>query len=173
MRTPGYNKHLNKFAVWLIAINPFSKFALTTNPIHSTVESVFGLSLSPSALSSDVNASGVIDPSGQLGKRKMFFRILTRTIISAVIVAIAIVFPGFDRVMSLLGATTGYAISAILPILFHMSIFGGSGGANGRYRKVLAGQRYSKSRWIANWILLLLSVLMAVSGTVWSFLPRK
>lgn len=42
-RTPGYPHFLNKMAIWLIALNPLTKFALATRPINTTFESLFGL----------------------------------------------------------------------------------------------------------------------------------
>lgn len=41
--TGGYPKVLNKVAIWLIIINPLSKFALAARPINSTLELILGV----------------------------------------------------------------------------------------------------------------------------------
>lgn len=42
-RTAGYPKVLNSVAIWLIVINPLSKFALATRPIQTTFEILLGI----------------------------------------------------------------------------------------------------------------------------------
>lgn len=42
-KTSGYPVTLNKFAIWLIVINPLSKFALATRPIQTTFEILLGV----------------------------------------------------------------------------------------------------------------------------------
>jgi len=41
--TKGYPKVLNKVAIWLIIINPLSKFALAARPINTTLELILGV----------------------------------------------------------------------------------------------------------------------------------
>ena len=45
-RTPGFPEALNKVALWLIVINPLSKFALAARPINTTFEVLFGIEAS-------------------------------------------------------------------------------------------------------------------------------
>lgn len=42
-KTSGFPVVLNKFAIWLIVINPLSKFALATRPIQTTFEILLGV----------------------------------------------------------------------------------------------------------------------------------
>ncbi|PWY97614.1 hypothetical protein BCV70DRAFT_221450 [Testicularia cyperi] len=42
-RTPGFPVALNGIAIWLIVINPLSKFALATRPIQTTFEILLGI----------------------------------------------------------------------------------------------------------------------------------
>lgn len=42
-RTPGFPVALNSVAIWLIVINPLSKFALATRPIQTTFEIMLGI----------------------------------------------------------------------------------------------------------------------------------
>ncbi len=41
--TKGFPEALNKIALWLIVINPISKFALASSPINTTLEVLFGI----------------------------------------------------------------------------------------------------------------------------------
>lgn len=56
-RTPGYPQILNKMAIWLIALNPLTKFALATRPINTTFESLFGLETAPIPVSNRKSSS--------------------------------------------------------------------------------------------------------------------
>ncbi|CBQ72713.1 related to amino acid transport protein [Sporisorium reilianum SRZ2] len=42
-RTPGFPLVLNSIAIWLIVVNPLSKFALATRPIQTTFEILLGI----------------------------------------------------------------------------------------------------------------------------------
>ncbi|RUP45844.1 transmembrane amino acid transporter protein-domain-containing protein [Jimgerdemannia flammicorona] len=87
VNVPGYDPLLNKLAVWLIAVNPIAKYALTLNPVSLTWERHL---LKRGSLEDWCN-------SGR-GRRTAIY-ILGRCTVSALVVIIAIIFPGFDRVM--------------------------------------------------------------------------
>ena len=40
MRTPGYNRTLNRAAMWGLVLVPISKFALATRPVRNTLQDV-------------------------------------------------------------------------------------------------------------------------------------
>jgi vesicular inhibitory amino acid transporter len=173
MHTPGFNLVLNKLAVWLIVINPFTKYALTLSGVNFTIElSIFR------------------HPAlGSITKSKLSMRLVqfvTRLLVSSVVVLIAILFPAFDRVIvsthakrtcclsysscliqlyffpihllqSLLGSCFSYSIAAIFPLACHLKMYGGS---------------LSKAEKTLNWVLLIVCAVLASTGTVWSFLPN-
>ncbi|CAG8519735.1 3093_t:CDS:2, partial [Paraglomus occultum] len=85
MATPGYNKFLNQIVVWMIAINPLAKYALTLNPINLTLEIYY----------SSIPAVGEWYNSGR--GRRTALTIATRLLISTLVVCLAIQFPGFDK----------------------------------------------------------------------------
>lgn len=43
LRTPGYPKVINQFAIWMVGINPVAKFALCTRPLNVTIEHLLNL----------------------------------------------------------------------------------------------------------------------------------
>lgn len=60
--------------------------------------------------------------------------------------------------MALMGSALCFTICIILPIAFYLKIFG---------REIPLGER------VLDWVLLILSSIMAIVGTVWAFLPTE
>ncbi len=86
MLTPGYSVVLNSIVVWLIVINPLSKYPLTLTPINLSVELEFlKLPLAYQLLSFKIG--------------RFFYIIISRTLLSFVIISTAILLPEFDRAM--------------------------------------------------------------------------
>ena len=88
--TPGYYRILNSVALWLVVITPIAKFALIMKPLHIAWE------LWISARSKV--ETWLHNGSSYIWKQR-FLRIVSRILVTAIAVYIAIVFPGFDRVM--------------------------------------------------------------------------
>jgi solute carrier family 32 (vesicular inhibitory amino acid transporter) len=140
--TPGYPRAVSVFIVICIAIIPLTKVPLNARPIVSTIEIMAGL----------------LDPSNQepnLANRTA--RVLVRVVTTVVFVLISIVFPSFDRIMTLLGAVCCFSICIILPVAFHLRLFGKELGYVER---------------VANWVLLIASCIMGLVSTVFACLPR-
>ena len=74
-----------------------------------------------------------------------------------IIVLIAILIPSFDIIMGLMGSAMAFSICIILPLAFHLKIFGKEIGWKEK---------------ITNWVLIVVCSVMAVVGTVWVFLPE-
>lgn len=91
--TPGYNRMLNSVALWLVVVTPIAKFALIMNPLHIAWELWI-------AARSKVE-SWLHHGSAYIWKQRLL-RFVSRILVTAIAVYIAIVFPGFDRVMVLL-----------------------------------------------------------------------
>ena len=75
-----------------------------------------------------------------------------------IIVAIAIVFPSFDRIMALMGSALCFSICVILPLIFYLKIF---------------GKEISLRERLLDYVLIVVSSVLAIIGTVWACLPRK
>ncbi|RKP28136.1 transmembrane amino acid transporter protein-domain-containing protein [Syncephalis pseudoplumigaleata] len=127
----GYPKTLTMATLYMFLLIPMSKYALGLNPVFSVIE------------------LRCFDPV-QLTRPR---RLLLRTALSTMVCCIAIVFPGFHRVMSLVGSFNAFTVCVIFPILCHWRIFGRHGMARA-----------------LDTLLLVLSVFCAITGTIWSFL---
>lgn len=147
---PGYPKAISVFIVVAIAIIPLTKVPLNSRPIISTLEILLGLDAR--ALSPSSRLQGM---SGfTRGSLKAAIRILTVVLN----VGIAIVFPSFDRIMTLLGAVCCFTICLIMPLSFHLKLF---------------GKEISSAEWWMNWVLIVVCTIMAVVSTVFACLPKK
>ena len=118
-------------------------------PINNTVERFFGLD--PRQVS---QSSGLVGLSGYTrGFLKYGIRVLT----VVVIVVLAILVPSFDTVMALLGSAMAFSICIVLPLAFHLKLFGNEIG---------------KTEKGLNWFLIIICSIMGIVGTVWVFLPK-
>lgn len=70
----------------------------------------------------------------------------------------AILIPGFDSIMSFLGSALCFSICVILPLLFYLKIFGSEVNPRERF-------------WA--WVLIVVCSIMALVGTVFTFIPRE
>ncbi|KAF1971830.1 hypothetical protein BU23DRAFT_535997 [Bimuria novae-zelandiae CBS 107.79] len=148
--TPGYPKGLSVFIAMCIAIVPLTKVPLNARPIISTLEVLLGLD------SRSLGASSSI--TGMSGMSRGIFKFLLRIVVLAIFVLIAIVFPSFDRIMTLLGSVACFSICIILPLAFHLKLF---------------GKDIGKGEKILNWALIVLSTIMAIVSTVFACLPKE
>jgi vesicular inhibitory amino acid transporter len=148
--TKGYPKAISVFIAICIAIVPLTKIPLNARPIISTLEVVLGLDTRSLAMSSSMNGSSGLNR----GLAKFFLRIST----VVMFVFIAIICPSFDRIMTLLGSVACFSICIILPLAFHLKLFG----------KELGGAEKA-----LNWALIVVSTIMAVVSTVFACLPKE
>ncbi|KAI9027205.1 transmembrane amino acid transporter protein-domain-containing protein [Phycomyces nitens] len=142
--TPGYNKILNRAAIWLVVMTPVAKYGLMMNPVTLTWELWL------------INHPSIENWCKYHAWRETFLVASSRICISALVIYTATVFPGFDRVMSLLGSLFSFSISAIFPLVCYKRLFGHS---------------MTKTSSAINNTLLAVSIVMASLGTLWTFLP--
>lgn len=121
----------------------------SVNPINITLESFIGLS--PGNVPRTTGLFGL--PSYTRGFIKAFIRVFT----IAVIVILAILVPSFDTVMALMGSAMAFSICIVLPLAFHLKIF---------------GKEIPKKERALNWFLIVTCSVMAVIGTAWVFIPK-
>src|SRR2546430_12499291 len=88
------------------------------------------------------------------GLLKVFIRIFT----IFMFVIVAIIFPSFDRIMALMGSLLCITICVILPLCFYLKLF---------------GEEVSRKERIIDYILIVVSSIMAIVGTIWAFIPRE
>ena len=127
-----------------------AKHGSSARPIYNILEKLIGLD--PQEMP---RASGFLGLSGYTrGSLKFAIRIFT----VAVIILIAILVPSFDTIMALMGSAMAFSICIVLPLAFHLKLFGKEMGMK---EKVL------------NWFLIVVCSILAVIGTVWVFLPEQ
>ena len=126
-----------------------AKIGSSARPIYHVIEKLIGID--PQEMP---GASGLL---GLSGYTRGFLKLAIRIFTVAVIIVISILVPSFDTIMALMGSAMAFSICIVLPLAFHLKLFGKELGMK---EKVL------------NWFLIVLCSLMAVIGTVWVFLPK-
>lgn len=148
--TIGFPRSLTLLLFLFIAIIPLTKLPLNARPIVATIEALIGL---------DVR---VISDSGALVGFSPFTRgilkIVVRIVVIVLFVFTAIVFPAFDSIMAFMGSCLAFAICVILPLLFHLKIF---------------GDQIKPAERLLNWVLIVVCSILAAVGTVFAFLPKN
>lgn len=175
-----YPRALNIMALWMIVINPLTKFGLSSRPLNLTIEGILRISPSPqpflfssfngglesalesgtpetsqigfperrdrsslsthnnprtsrrsSALTSPSNPHHFPESQSQIvafeqhvskERKKRWLRMVSRVVITALCVGVAVVLPGFGRVMAFLGSFSAFLICIILPLLFYIRL---------------------------------------------------
>ncbi|KAI7848408.1 transmembrane amino acid transporter protein-domain-containing protein [Circinella umbellata] len=135
---PEYNRAINLFVLWLLALNPVSKYGLSLSPVNLTWQRAI-----------------LRHPKVEEWCLGSLWRVRSITItgtilMSAIVVLIAYMFPSFDKVMGLLGSLFAFVISAVFPLTCHLKLF---------------GHTMSTTRKYITYILLTISVIMATLGT--------
>jgi vesicular inhibitory amino acid transporter len=148
--THGYPEALSVFIAICIAIVPLTKVPLNARPIIATLEVLLGLDSRSLGISSSM--------TGMSGLNRGLCKFFLRIFVIIIFVIIAIVFPSFDRIMTLLGSVACFSICIILPLAFHLKLF---------------GQELGKGEKMMNWALIILSTVMAVVSTVFACLPKE
>ncbi|KAF1915325.1 transmembrane amino acid transporter protein-domain-containing protein [Ampelomyces quisqualis] len=147
--TEGYPASLSVFIAICIAIIPLTKIPLNARPIVSTFEVLFGLDTRALASAPSMN--------GMSGLNRGIFKIALRIVTIITFVVIAILFPSFDRIMTLLGSVACFSICIILPLAFHLKLF---------------GKEIGKAEKATNWVLIAVSTVMGVVSTICACLPK-
>ncbi|EEH36965.2 vacuolar amino acid transporter 1 [Paracoccidioides lutzii Pb01] len=155
--TSGYPNWLSICIVVFIAIIPLTKIPLSCRPLVSTVESLCGLHNIPTR-SQHPQKKARNERKEPTHLIRTTVQVTARIATIVLITYIAIVFPYFDRIMALIGASLCITICIILPIVFYMKIF---------------GSRISFQERVADWLLLIVCSIMAVVGTAWAFIPKE
>lgn len=150
LRTNGYPGALSICIVIFIAIIPLTKIPLNVRPIVVTTELLLGLS------SQNVPSSSSL--VGLSGSTRGIFKFSIRVMTIVVILLIAIFVPSFDTIMAFSGSALTFTICIVLPLAFYLKIFGHE---IGWMERVMA------------WFLMGVSVVIALVGTVWVFLPKQ
>ena len=77
--------------------------------------------------------------------------------VTVIVVVLAILVPSFELISAIMGSAFCFLICVILPVAFHLKMFKG---------------HILKRQLLLDWILILVSIVLGILGTVWEFLPR-
>ncbi|KDQ63800.1 hypothetical protein JAAARDRAFT_29847 [Jaapia argillacea MUCL 33604] len=154
LNTVGFNPLLNKVALWMLVINPLSKFALATRPLNITLEIMLGIETHPPHTSpEDHNTKhDSVHHHHHQHRRLLIKRILTiveRIAFTLLSVGVSIMVPEFSSVMAFLGSFSAFLLCVIGPVSAKVALAGRCGP------------------WDA--LLLIVSIVMATWGTIAAF----
>jgi len=105
---PVYSRFVNRLTIWLMVINPITKYGVNLIPLNANVEQIY---------------APLVDslPSGI----REIIRLSGRTFISFLVVFVAIVFPEFHQVLCLLGSLFSMIICVIFPCMCYSVLYKG------------------------------------------------
>lgn len=146
----GYPRILTIFMSIFIAIIPLTKVPLNARPIVSTIEVLSGLG--PLSVADTQALTGISSYT------RGMLRVAIRVVVVIIFVLVAMVFPAFDSIMAFMGSTLCFTICVILPLMFYLKIFG---------KEISIRER------IFDYLLIAVSSVLAVIGTIWAFLPKS
>lgn len=124
-------------------MNPIAKYGLTLNPVNVSWQLWL------------LKGTHLEEWCVKARWREPLLTFIGKLIVSAFIVCLAYIIPGFDKVMSLLGAFFSFMISGIFPLVCHVRLF---------------GDTMSTKQLILDYTLIFIASSMAFTGTLWSFL---
>ncbi|KAI9704691.1 MAG: hypothetical protein M1820_005439 [Bogoriella megaspora] len=149
--TSGYPKALSVFIVLCIAVIPITKVPLNSRPIISTLEILLGLDARVLSVSTQAT-------HGLSNFSRGLLKVVIRVTTNVIFVLLAILVPSFDRIMGIMGSVACFTICIILPLAFHLKLF---------------GSEMRRSRWWGEVALIGLCAILAVTGTVGACLPKE
>lgn len=137
LTTSGYPAWCYPVISGLICLIPLAKTPLNAKPIISTLDSL--LRVHPTE-----------DASAFKSAAKMTARFSVRVGVNALFVGLAILFPEFDRVIGILGASICFLVCVILPGLFYLK---------------LCGETVHTAERVAVWLAIVVSAVAGAVGT--------
>jgi len=105
---PVYSKFVNRLTIWLMVINPITKYGVNLIPLNANVEQIY------EPLVERFNSS-----------LQETIRISGRTFISFLVIFTAIVFPEFHQVLCLLGSLFSMTICVVFPCMCYGVLYKG------------------------------------------------
>jgi vesicular inhibitory amino acid transporter len=150
IRLPDYPRTLTLMMSTFIAIIPITKLPLNARPIISTIEVLTGLD--ERAVSNNPSMIGLSSQTRGL------LRVTIRALVIVLLVILAVIFPAFDRIMAFMGSALCFSICIILPLVFYLKLF---------------GDKIGKFEKLVDYIMIVVFSVLALTGTVFAFLPKE
>jgi len=105
---PVYSRFVNRLTIWLMVINPITKYGVNLIPLNANVEQIYEPLV-------ECFSEGV----------REIIRLSGRTFISFLVVFVSIVFPEFHQVLCLLGSLFSMIICVIFPCMCYSVLYKG------------------------------------------------
>ncbi|KAJ3121706.1 hypothetical protein HK098_003469 [Nowakowskiella sp. JEL0407] len=102
--TEKYNQFWTRLTLWLVAINPATKYALILNPVNHNFETLLNQYF-PNVFANPHTTENTPLPN-----------IMVRITSGFLVFVISVVFPGFHRVLALIGAACSSIIAVMFPV---------------------------------------------------------
>ncbi|THH20227.1 hypothetical protein EW146_g1101 [Bondarzewia mesenterica] len=121
---PGYSPSLNEVMLWMLVLNPLSKFALSARPLNLTIEAILGIdTTSLSHHGEEYDKRTVATTSHQSNHSlKCILTIIERVLFVCLSVGVSILVPDFSSMMAILGSFSAFIICVIGPISAKVAI---------------------------------------------------
>lgn len=121
LRVPGYNPWLNKIALWMLVLNPLSKFALSARPLNLTIETLLGINtgfIPPHDNDSGSGPKLAAKPNPRLFNWafKRILLIFERVMLVCLAITVSILVPEFSSMMAILGSFSAFVLAVIGPV---------------------------------------------------------
>ncbi|PMB65463.1 Vacuolar amino acid transporter 1 [Beauveria bassiana] len=152
LRIDGFPAALTLFMCVCVAVIPLTKIPLSSRPLITTADVLFGLHFEAQQHTGSGN--------GEIGRPwvRSVQRASVRVGVVVLLLVISIVFPAFDSVCAFLGAALCTLISVILPIAFYLKLF---------------WNNISRMERIISWAIIVLFAVLGLMGTACTFLPKS
>ncbi|KAJ7166662.1 transmembrane amino acid transporter protein-domain-containing protein [Mycena filopes] len=117
LATPGYNTALNQAALWMLVLTPLSKFALTTQPLNTTIQILLGIRRPLDAPEEpEATNNFALEFRGRRIPGKRALRVVQRVVVTLLSVAASILVPEFSAAVAFLGSFSAFILCVIEPI---------------------------------------------------------
>ncbi|KAJ3561959.1 hypothetical protein NP233_g9874 [Leucocoprinus birnbaumii] len=125
LNTPGFNPLLNQAALWMLVLNPLSKFALGSRPLMSILENLLGLDPPDHAAKKETESS--TETRNHRATLRSVLSKALRVVVTCAAVGVSIFIPEFSVMMAFLGSFSAFCISVVGPIAAKVKIEGKCG----------------------------------------------
>lgn len=128
LTTPGYPKFVYILICIMVSIVPLAKTPLNAGPIINIIEFIFGIASNSSPQSEDS-----IKSNDKLKFGINLLKILIKLFVNGMFVFVSIIYPKFDKIIGLSGASLCSIICIILPCSFYIKLCKPKGNQRFKY----------------------------------------
>ncbi|GMG18703.1 unnamed protein product [[Candida] boidinii] len=119
LTTPGYPKFVYILICIMVSIVPLAKTPLNAGPIINIIEFIFGIASNSQSTAAEEDGDKSNDKK-QIGVK--ILKIIIKLFVNGMFVFVSIIYPKFDRIIGLSGASLCSIICIILPCSFYLKL---------------------------------------------------